>query len=102
MSREYRIPADIHEKEKVIGGILTFGQFGWICMGAGIGIALFIFNYLTFKNAPLSLIMGLIGISTGLPFAFLKKGNLPLAIYFERKRNFNKKNKKIINIRKDV
>ena len=33
MARSYPIPPDTSEKEKAIGGVLTFAQFGWLVGG---------------------------------------------------------------------
>ena len=30
MARMYKVSADVSEKEKAVGGIMTFGQAGWL------------------------------------------------------------------------
>lgn len=42
MARLYRISADTSEKEKAVGGILTFGQAGWLVLGLIVFAAVFI------------------------------------------------------------
>jgi len=42
MSRVYRLPDDMNEKEKAVGGILTFGQTGWIVLGGIVTMAVFL------------------------------------------------------------
>ncbi|AMN30962.1 hypothetical protein BFS06_12180 [Clostridium perfringens] len=102
MGRSYTIPPDIKEKEKIIGGVLTLQQFYWVLGGAGLGAILFILTFTITKMGGLAIFLALLGIASGLPFAFLKKEDLPLYVYLNRKRKFNKKTKKLINKRKDV
>ena len=33
MARMYKVSADVSEKEKAVGGIMTFGQAGWLVLG---------------------------------------------------------------------
>ena len=42
MARVYRLAADTNEKEKAVGGVLTFGQAGWIVLGLLIFAAVFV------------------------------------------------------------
>ena len=43
--RKYYIPPTIKEKEKIIGGILTLGQFAFLITGLVIGIVLAVFIF---------------------------------------------------------
>ncbi|WP_442638136.1 PrgI family protein [Rossellomorea marisflavi] len=100
--RMYQVPPDTREKEKVIGGLFDWNQFFWFLAGAGIGIGLF-FIVITVTGLPiLAGILGLIGISTTLPFVFVKKKDLTLYQYLTFKRKLKKQTGHLINRRKDV
>ena len=45
MAKTYEMPPDTSEKEKAIGGILTFVQFGWLVGGLVIGLLIFLLLY---------------------------------------------------------
>lgn len=99
MSRRYEIPSSTNEKEKAIGGVLTFGQFAWLLSGAVLGIFLYL-GLLALTNIQIiSIIPAFLIALTGLPFAFYKKYNMSLAKYLITKRKFNKKTKQLINRR---
>lgn len=102
MGRIYQVPPDMKEKEKIIGGLLTLQQFYWILGGGGLGALLLISCYVLTKIGILAILLGVLGILSSMPFAFLKKHELPLFTYIRRKRQFKKKTKKLINMRKDV
>lgn len=98
----YQVPPDIKEREKVIGGLFDWGQFFWFLAGAGIGIVIFATLY-TLTGIPiLAGIFGLLGISTSLPFVFIKKKELTLFNYLYLKRKLKKQKGKLMNRRKDV
>ena len=42
MARMYKVSADTSEKEKAVGGIMTFGQAGWLVLGFLIFAGLFL------------------------------------------------------------
>ena len=89
MARMYKVSADVSEKEKAVGGIMTFGQAGWLVLGFLICAGLFLL---------LALILGLPpGIGFGCIFAFYKKEGLPLSTYILYKRSFDKKSKFMVN-----
>lgn len=98
----YQVPPDTKEKEKVIGGLFDWGQFFWMLAGAGIGILLFAISYLTIGSEVFSIILGLLGIATCLPFVFVKKKELSLFTYLLYKRKLKQQNGNLINKRKDV
>lgn len=97
MAKTYMIPPDTNEKEKAIGGVLTFGQAGWLAGGLVIGLALGALAYTITKSIPVTVIFALPGIALCLPFAFYKKKNMTLFTYLKRKKKFNQKEKHLIN-----
>ena len=97
MSRLYKVSADTSEKEKAVGGIMTFHQAGWIALGLLIsGLSFLIIAKLT---APiLGLIIGVPpGVALGCLFAFYQRGDLPLFTYLTYQHTFKKKSKHLIN-----
>ena len=97
MAKLYKVSADISEKEKVIGGILTAMQGVYI--GIGILITAFFF-YVLQKALPngVALIIGLFpGILFGYFFAFHKVGGLDFVTYLIYKRDMKKKTKQLQN-----
>ncbi|MEK5209539.1 PrgI family mobile element protein [Psychrobacillus sp. FSL H8-0510] len=97
----YTMPPDMSEKEKIIGGILNINQFFWVLGGLGIGAIIFtlLFDLIGGKAA---LVFGLIGATSGLPFALYKKNELTLFQYITFKQKFKRKVHKLPNRRKDV
>lgn len=99
MSRIYTVPADVREKEKIIGGMLTLSQGAWLMGGFILGLGSFAGVYILTNMVPLAIIALLPTACTGIPFAFFKKNGVPLPIYIVRKVKFNKKSHKLINKR---
>lgn len=100
MLREsYQVPSDSKEKEKIIGGLLTINQTGWLALGFGIGAGLFMLMYSLTESRGLSLSMFVIGAVPCLPFAFFTKRELTLFQYLIQRRKFKKKTKKMPNKR---
>lgn len=99
MGRIYNVPADVREKEKIIGGILTMAQGMWLMGGFVLGLGAFAGVYVLTRAVPLALIVGLPNACLGMPFAFIKKNGVPLPTYLFRKYKFNKKSHKLINRR---
>lgn len=91
----------MNEKEKIIGGILNLNQFFWVLGGLIIGAVVFALSF-PVVGGTLSLILGALFCLTGIPFAVYKKNGLTLYQYITYKRKFNKKVKKLPNIRKEV
>lgn len=95
--RVYRVPADVTEKEKIIGGILTAEQGVWLGGGFFFGIAV----TLLLANIMPTLLAAIFGFGVGLgisvPFAFVKKRGLPLMTYIKCKRTFRKQTKHLVN-----
>mgnify|MGYP000450040480 CR=1 FL=1 len=59
MARVYRIANDMAEKEKAVGGLLTFGQAGWIAAGLIVGAGVFV-GMAKIMPPVLALMIGLI------------------------------------------
>lgn len=98
----YQVPPDTKEKEKVIGGLLDWTQFFWLLAGFVLGMLLAFLVYLGTRSVFLSVLMGVIGFGPSVPFALVKKMEMPLFTYLRRKHALKKKTKKLINMRKDV
>ena len=98
----YPVPPDTKEKEKVIGGLLTWTQFFWLLGGAVLGIMLFIIAYVTLSSKIVSILLLLIGFGSSLPFVFFKKHDLTLSKYLYYKHILKKQTGTLINRRKDV
>lgn len=97
MARIYRVAADMSEKEKSVGGILTFGQAGWIVCGLVVGAGVFV-GLSNFMPPVLGLIIGLIpAAAIAVPFAFYNKGGLTLVQYLMWRVKFAKKSKALVN-----
>ena len=97
MARLYKVSADTSEKEKAVGGIMTFGQAGWLVIGFLIcaGLFLLLANLI---SPVIALILGIPpGVIFGCLFAFYKKDELPLFTYMRYKYAFNKRTKTLIN-----
>ena len=99
MPRSYKMSADTSEKEKIIGGILTAAQGGWL--GGGFVISASLLMLLTHGAslpAPVALLFALPpGMAFGLTFAFYKKKELTLWQYITLKYRFKKKEKILLN-----
>ena len=68
----YKVSADVNEKEKAVGGILTFGQAGWLVLGFLICAGLF----LLLANILPPVLALILGVPPGTAFAcvFAKRG----------------------------
>ena len=97
MARTYDIPPSTAEKEKAIGGILTFVQFGWLIAGLVIAILIFMLIYLPTQSRIAGGIIAVPFAFIGVPFAFYKKYEMSLLTYLRTKRKFDGKTKKLIN-----
>ena len=97
MPRQYRMSADTSEKEKIIGGILTAGQGGWLALGAGIiGIGLVTLSTVVPPMVAL-VISAPIGLAFGGMFAFYRKEGLTLFRYLTLHHQFRQENKIMLN-----
>lgn len=93
----YHMPPDTREKEKIIGGLFTWNQAGWLFGAFLLGLSVFSFVYTATRIPLLSIILAVLVGSTLLPFVFVKRKDLTLFQYIMRKRKFNKKTKHLIN-----
>jgi hypothetical protein len=98
----YQVPPDTKEKEKVIGGMLNWTQFFWLLAGFVFALMLVFLTYLVTKSIILCAVIFLIGFGFSVPFALVRKLDMPLFTYLSRKRSMQKKTKNLINKRKDV
>ena len=97
MARLYRISADTSEKEKAVGGILTFGQAGCLVLGLIVFAAVFIGLSRVIPAVLAGIIALAPGLGIALPFAFFKKGELTLTQYLKWRFLFQRKNRYMIN-----
>lgn len=97
--RSYKVPPDINEKEKIIGGLLSWAQFLSLIGGFVAGLLTFAFFFLFIKF--LAIIPGLVVMGLTLPFVFYKKMDMSLPQFLKRQRSFEKKTHQIPNIRTD-
>lgn len=97
MAQMYHVSADMSEKEKVVGGVLTMAQGLWL---AG-GFLIFGAFFMLLQNIlpmPFAVAFALVpGLAFGLPFAFYKKEGLPLFTYLTLKKKFDQKTKYLVN-----
>lgn len=99
MARTYDVPPDTSEKEKAIGGILTFGQFGWLIGGVVLGLLVYLVVYTITQTAIIGGFFAVPVALTGVPFAFYKKYEMSLLKYLITKKKFESKTKELINKR---
>lgn len=99
--REYKMPTDISEKEKIVGGLLTAGQLIFLAIGIGIMvvIGLSLYNVI----GKVSFIVGAaIGIPFGIVFSFYKPHKIPLLQYIKLKMARRKNLPKLSNHNPDI
>lgn len=97
MPRTYRMSADTSEKEKVIGGILTASQGGWLALGAGI-TAVILVSLAQVIHPAVALVIALPpGALVGGFFAFYQKEGLTLFQFITLNRKFKVKTKIMLN-----
>lgn len=97
MAQMYKVSADTSEKEKAVGGIMTFGQAGWLVLGFIIAASIFL-ALSQILPPVIGLVLGLaVGGAFGGVFAFYKKEGLALATYFSYRAAFKKKSKLLVN-----
>ena len=97
MARVYQMPPNTSEKEKAIGGILTFSQFGWLILGLIICLIIFAFCYLFTGDKVVGIVLGAPFLPIGVPFAFYKKYEMSLFRYLKLNKVFKSKTKQLIN-----
>lgn len=97
MARSYPIPPDTSEKEKAIGGILTFAQFGWLIGGFVIALMVFLIVKLLTNNTVICVIFAFPFALLGVPFAFYTKYEMSYFKYLIQNKKFKNKTKKLTN-----
>lgn len=99
--REYKMPTDISEKEKIVGGLLTAGQLIFLAIGIGIMVAIGLSLFGLIGKA--SFIIGaVIGLPLGVVFSFYKPHKIPLIQYIRLKMARRKGAKKLPNHNPDI
>lgn len=101
MARSYPIPPDTSEKEKAIGGILTFAQFGWLVGGFVIALFVFLIVKILLNDTAICVICAFPFALLGTPFAFYTKYEMTYFQYLVTNKKFKGKTKKLTN-RKNV
>lgn len=97
MARMYRLTSDISEKEKAVGGILTFGQAGWLALGLLV-FGVFFVALSRITSVVFSFTVALIpGLGIALPFAFYEKGGLKMSSYLVWRVRFARKSRSMVN-----
>lgn len=97
MARLYRVASAADEKEKAVGGVLTFGQAGWLVLGMLVFAVVFV-ALAQVVSASVALFIGLVpGLGIGIPFAFYEKGGLRLSQYLVWRIKFARKSKTMVN-----
>lgn len=91
----YHIPPKTDDEEKIVGGVLTLRQVAFI--GGGVLLGFLTAVSLFFVIGNFSIIVGILVAFSGTPFAFYKKNNLTLIGNWRRKKEYEKKNKYLIN-----
>lgn len=97
MAHLYKVSADTSEKEKAVGGIMTFGQAGWLVLGLLIIGCLFLSLAQVLPPVAALIIAIPPGVAFGCVFAFYKKEGIPFFTYLMYQHNFKKKTKCLIN-----
>ncbi len=97
MARLYRVSADTSEKEKIIGGILTLYQGGWILLGLLLDVGLFLPLASALPPLVALLLAAPPGILLGWLFAFCRRGDLSFAAYLYWRRRFRRRHPRLVN-----
>lgn len=95
MSRLYRMTPNTKEREKIIGGVLDIVQLAWLGVGVGI-YAVLTLTTATFLHIA-AIFIWLPVLFVGVPFAFVKKGDLTLSKYISLKKKYKRSQKVYVN-----
>lgn len=95
MAGDYNMPPDTKEKEKFIGGLLDWGQLGWLMVGVVVYAICIISSIKALGLLCFLIFLPLLFI--GCPFAFIKKDNMSFLRYLKYKKKFKRMPKKFIN-----
>lgn len=94
----YKIPPEVAEREKVIGGFLDLGQIIWLVIGLAIAALTFISTFAIFGSKG-SLFISLFPIGVSLIFVFYKKEGLSYFTYLRYNWKHNQKTHYLPNVR---
>lgn len=97
MARVYQVPPSTAEKEKAVGGVLTFAQFGWLIVGLVICLIVFAITYVFTNDKIIGIVFGAPFLLVGVPFAFYRKYEMSFFKYLKLNRIFKSKTKQLIN-----
>lgn len=97
----YQVPPDTSAKEKIVGGILDWGQLIWVSVGVVIGLIVGNF-FRMLGGGMVGMVIGFIpGAAFAIVFAFVKIHELSVFNYLKYKKKHKQKTKKLPNIRLD-
>lgn len=91
MARTYSVPPDTREKERIVGGILTWEQTQYFILGVMLCAVVFAVISITL-DAVIGAILGLPFLATGPVLAFMKLEDMPVVEYYRLRYRYNKKN----------
>lgn len=88
------MPADLKDKEKTIGGVLTMEQLVYLILGAAVGVVVgMILGAIT--TPGIGIFIGFILCFSGIPFAFIRPYKMSLISYIVSAYTFKKKKKNL-------
>lgn len=93
--REYVIPPDDKEEEKIFGAIFTLRQVVWMAIGLLLGILMVVLLSLVF-NKKVGAILGFPFCFSGVPVALIKKNGLSLDRYLLLRFKHKKKTHRLL------
>ncbi len=94
MSKSYGVPPDTREKERIVGGILTWEQTQYFILGV-ILCAIVFATFSAILNTILGAILGLPLLAVGPVLAFMKREDLPVVDYYRLRYRHNQKSRQM-------
>ena len=97
---EYYIPPRLDEKEKIVGGFMTFSQL--IVLGVGVAVA-FIMTSILISILPIGIVvvLGLFPITVAVIVAFVPIGRYSVVTYIYFLYKYKKRNHFLPNVRSE-
>lgn len=92
--RSYSVPPDTREKERIVGGILTWEQTQYFILGVILCAIVFV-TLSTTLDVILGAILGLPLLATGPVLAFMKLAGMPVADYYRLRYRHGKKHHRL-------
>lgn len=89
--RSYSVPPDTREKERIVGGILTWEETQYFILGVILCAVIFAVFSVTL-DAVLGAILGLPLLATGPVLAFMKVEDIPVVEYYRLRTRHGRKN----------